>query len=148
MKVILEFEYNASEWTILWLFKTLRKTGIKLNIFKIYYQNNDETCEKLPEVFYSIAFIKKIVSLTTDMPENSFEISSRKQEVAENRQIAMYLCRKYTRKSLREIGYEFGNKTPATVMHACKVVHNLLQTDKKFEIKLSQIENSLISKFK
>ncbi|NJK93668.1 MAG: chromosomal replication initiator protein DnaA, partial [Bacteroidales bacterium] len=87
----------------------------------------------------------KAVCMVTEMPEEMLDSSSRQQEIVENRQIAMYLCRAYTRKSLREIGVEFGNKTPATIMHACKVIRNLVQTDKKFKEKLEKIESFLIS---
>lgn len=145
MKVILEIEYNATEWTIIWLFKLLNTIGIKPKIFKI--EGKDYEVTKSPgdeDVFYSIAYIKKITCLITGTPLDVFESTSRKQEIAENRQIAMYFCRKYTRKSLREIGQEFGNKTPATIMHACKTILNLVQTDKKFQIKLHKIENAIL----
>jgi chromosomal replication initiator protein len=144
MKVILEIEYHASEWTIINLFKTFKYLGITADVFKIERTNNDAFNQDTQE-YYSISFIKKIVGLFTNMPEKFFEIQSRSQEVAENRQIAMYLCRKYTRKSLREIGIEFGNKTPATIMHACKTIQNLVQTDKLFRNKLMQIEMNLTS---
>lgn len=145
MKVILEIEYNATEWTIIWLFKLLNTIGIKPKIFKIEGKDFDETSSSgANDVFYSITYIKKITCAITGTPLDVFESTSRKQEIAENRQIAMYFCRKYTRKSLREIGQEFGNKTPATIMHACKTILNLVQTDKKFQIKLQKIENAIL----
>jgi hypothetical protein len=146
MKVILEIEYNSSEFTIITLFKFFREFGICPRVFKISDKprltdqgNNKE------ENYYSVTYIKKVVCLMTGITEDLFESHFRKQEVAENRQIAMYLSRRYTRKSLREIGQEFGNKTPATIMHACKAIQNLIQTDKKFKEKFDQIEKKLIS---
>lgn len=144
MKVILEFEYHASEWTIINLIKIIKDVGVTVDIFKIERSiSGTETQQTDPNQYISISFIKRIVGIFTNMPENFSEIRTRSQEVAENRQIAMYLCRKYTRKSLREIGVEFGNKTPATIMHACKTIQNLVQTDKTFRTKLSQIEKSI-----
>lgn len=144
MKVILEIEYHASEWTIINLFKIIKDLGVTVDIFKIERSiSESEATQADSNEYFSISFIKRIVGMFTNMPENFSEIRSRSQEIAENRQIAMYLCRKYTRKSLREIGTEFGNKTPATIMHACKTIQNLVQTDKTFRAKLDGIEKSL-----
>jgi chromosomal replication initiation ATPase DnaA len=145
MKVILEIEYHASEWSSLSIFKILNEHKIAAKIFKMRTNLAESNLEKDQQVYYSISFIKKVVSSETNMPEKFFEMSVRKQEIAETRQIAMYLCRKYTRKSLREIGHEFGNKTPATIMHACKAVENLLHTDKLFRSRLATIEMILNS---
>lgn len=146
MKVILEIEYNSTEFTIVTLFKFLRTFGIEPMVFKIQgHRYLTEQANYKEGDYFSISYIKKVVGLFTGMPEELFESSARKLEVAENRQIAMYLCRKYTRKSLREIGQEFGNKTPATIMHACKTILNLIHTDKKFKEKLDQIEKGLIA---
>lgn len=143
MKVIIEIEYNPSEWTIIWLFNLLKKIYVKYKVFKIEPQIATGDEKKIRNIYYSIAFIKKITCLTTGMTEDKLESKSRKQEVVENRQIAMYLSRIYTRKSFREIGNEFGNKTPATIMHACKAITNLCETDRKFQTKLTNIENQL-----
>lgn len=143
MKVIIEIEYNPSEWTIIWLFNLLKKIYVKYKVFKIEPQIATGDEKKIRNIYYSIAFIKKVTCLTTGMTEDKLESKSRKQEVVENRQIAMYLSRIYTRKSFREIGYEFGNKTPATIMHACKAITNLYETDRKFQTKLTNIENQL-----
>lgn len=145
MKVILEIEYHASEWSSVRILKAFKEQGITARIFKIGPKFPERNPENDQKVYYSVTFIKKAVSIITNMPENFFEMSVRKQEIAENRHIAMYLCRKYTRKSLREIGYEFGNKTPATILHACKAVENLLQTDKLFRSRLASVEMFLNS---
>lgn len=48
--------------------------------------------------------------------------TSRARNIALARQIAMYLIRELTSKSLVEIGQVFGGKDHTTVMHACKVI--------------------------
>ncbi len=53
----------------------------------------------------------------------------RSRVVARPRQIAMYLAKTLTSKSLPEIGRRFGGRDHTTVMHAVKRVENLTETD-------------------
>ena len=55
----------------------------------------------------------------------------RTQSLARARQVAMALARELTEHSLPEIGNEFGGRDHTTVLHACKVVRALLDTDGK-----------------
>ena len=57
---------------------------------------------------------------------------TRKREVVQARQIAMYFSKKMTKSSLANIGMHCGGKDHATVLHACKTVDNLSSTDKQF----------------
>jgi chromosomal replication initiator protein len=60
-------------------------------------------------------------------------VSARRQRtLARPRQIAMYLAKQFTSKSLAEIGKKFGGKDHTTVMHAIKTVESLCEKD--FEI--------------
>jgi len=59
-------------------------------------------------------------------------------ELVRARQIAMYLCRKYTSNSLKSIGEEFGGRDHSTVIHAITTVENNLDLD--FNLK-SAVEN-------
>lgn len=58
----------------------------------------------------------------------------RNRELVENRAIAMYFIKKYTKLSLSRIGKAFG-KDHATVLHACKLFLNLFDTDATFRTK-------------
>ncbi|MDP6350594.1 MAG: chromosomal replication initiator protein DnaA [Alphaproteobacteria bacterium] len=62
------------------------------------------------------------------------EMSSarRAQMVARPRQVAMYLAKQLTQRSLPEIGRKFGNRDHTTVMHAVKRVDQLRQADAGF----------------
>ena len=51
---------------------------------------------------------------------------SRQRALTFARQVAMYLCARYTRHSMREIGKRFGDRDPATVRFACKKIADLL----------------------
>jgi chromosomal replication initiator protein len=55
---------------------------------------------------------------------------SRKQPLAQKRQIAMYLCRELTDLSLPKIGRAFGGRDHTTVIHAVERIKNLIQSDK------------------
>ncbi len=66
-------------------------------------------------------------------------LSSRKREVVEARQICMYVIRRETTYSFTKIGELFGGKHHATVLHACETISNLIETDKKFENRHSNI---------
>jgi len=48
------------------------------------------------------------------------------------RQLAMYFAKKYTKASLSSIGSQIGKRDHATVLHACKTVSNLSETDRVF----------------
>ena len=65
------------------------------------------------------------------------------REVVLVRQAAMYLAKKYLDLSTAKIGLYIGNRDHATVLHACKTVTNLCETDKQFRGELSQIELQL-----
>lgn len=56
----------------------------------------------------------------------------RARSVARPRQIAMYLSKQLTSRSLPEIGRKFGGRDHTTVMHAVKKVGELTQSDQDF----------------
>ncbi len=56
----------------------------------------------------------------------------RARAVARPRQVAMYLAKQLTSRSLPEIGRKFGNRDHTTVMHAVSRVTELMQTDASF----------------
>ena len=58
--------------------------------------------------------------------------SRRARAVARPRQIAMYLAKQLTARSLPEIGRKFGGRDHTTVMHAVKKVEELKATDNGF----------------
>jgi len=56
----------------------------------------------------------------------------RARNVARPRQVAMYLAKQLTQRSLPEIGRRFGNRDHTTVMHAVSRVAELMQADSAF----------------
>ncbi len=62
---------------------------------------------------------------------SSKELVSRKRnkEIAFPRQVAMFLCRKYTSYSLPKIGREFGGRDHTTVLHSVDKIKFMLKSD-------------------
>lgn len=69
--------------------------------------------------------------------------SSRKRVVCQARQIAMYLSKRLTNSSVTEIGRIIGNRDHATVLHACKVVNDLMAVDKNYRQTVTQLEKQI-----
>ena len=62
------------------------------------------------------------VSEVSNVAEKEIVGKSRKMEIAEARQISMYLCRNIIGTSLNNIGVYFGGRDHTTVMHAVKTI--------------------------
>ncbi|MDR2293322.1 MAG: chromosomal replication initiator protein DnaA [Prevotellaceae bacterium] len=67
----------------------------------------------------------------------------RKREIVQARQIAMYFARKMTKQSLALIGSEIGGKDHATVLHSCRTVEDLYDTDKSYRQHIIEIEKRI-----
>ena len=92
----------------------------------------------------SIDYIQKVVCDYFDIPVEIMKSKTRKREIVQCRQLAMYFSKQLTKSSLAHIGKHCGNKDHATVLHACKTVNNLADTDKRFKGYISDIEKRLI----
>ena len=92
----------------------------------------------------SIDYIQKVVCDYFDIPVDIMKSKTRKREIVQARQLAMYFSKQLTKSSLAHIGKHCGNKDHATVLQACKTVNNLADTDKRFKGYLSDIEKRLI----
>jgi chromosomal replication initiator protein len=91
----------------------------------------------------SIDYIQKIVSDYFKIPIDMINSKTRKREIVQARQIAMYFSKKFTKSSLATIGIHCGNKDHATVLHACRTVNNLIDTDKQFRVYVDDIEKKI-----
>ena len=91
----------------------------------------------------SIDYIQKIVCEYFGLPSDVLQTKTRKREIVQARQIAMYFSKGLTKSSLSTIGSIIGGKDHATVLHACKTVNNLMDTDKRFKSQIEDIERRL-----
>lgn len=92
---------------------------------------------------YSITYIKGIVSYYYNIDVKKLDLPTRKREIVQTRQVAMYFSKNFTNNSLATIGSQIGDKDHATVLHAIKTVNNLCETDKRFAAQIQEIENQL-----
>jgi chromosomal replication initiator protein len=72
--------------------------------------------------------------------------SSRTQQIARARQIAMYLCRERTGLSLPKIGELFGNRDHSTVIHACRKIAELMRERRSVFNQVTEITTLLSRK--
>jgi chromosomal replication initiator protein len=91
----------------------------------------------------SIDYIQKVVCDYFSLPLELMKSKTRKREVVQARQIAMYFSKSLTKSSLATIGMHCGGKDHATVLHACRTVNNLMETDKRFRVYVNDIEKKI-----
>lgn len=91
----------------------------------------------------SIEHIQKTVCDHYKIAAEVLKSKTRKREIVQARQVAMYFSKSLTKYSLALIGQKIGGKDHATVLHACKTVNNLLDTNKKFKSELLEIEKKI-----
>jgi len=86
--------------------------------------------------------IQRAVAEHFDLRLTDMSSKRRPRSVAQPRQVAMYLCRRLTRASLPEIANAFG-KTHATVLHACKTIHDRLDVEQNLRDAVRTIARKL-----
>ncbi len=94
-------------------------------------------CESKPITIEDI--IAKVCS-HYEIEESAIHTKTRKREVVQVRQVAMFLAKKHTDASSSKIGQLIGNKDHATVLHACKIVKDQVEVDKSFKADIEEIE--------
>jgi chromosomal replication initiator protein len=91
----------------------------------------------------SIESIQNYVCDHFGIDTNKVREKTRKQEIVEARQIAMFLSKKYTKSSLKTIGLQFGGRDHSTVIHAISTVEERLSTSPKHKRILSELEQKI-----
>ena len=67
----------------------------------------------------------------------------RSRAIARPRQIAMWLSKQLTQRSLPEIGRKFGGRDHTTVMHAVKKIEELRASDRHFDEDVDMLKRML-----
>ncbi len=91
------------------------------------------------ERIVTIESIQKFVADYYQLKLTELKSRNNSKSVAMPRQVAMYLCKSLTHKSLPEIGRSFGGKHHSTVIHSIRKVEELRKNDAAF--------NSLVTNF-
>ncbi len=98
---------------------------------------------KANEKYITIEEIQRHVAEHFNIRVSDMHSSKRARTVARPRQIAMYLSKQLTSRSLPEIGRKFGGRDHTTVIHAVKTVQSLQADDPGFQNDLSLLEKML-----
>jgi len=103
----------------------------------------------LKDVFSQIKIItvdkiQNVVSNYFNIPLSEMLSQRRSRPLARPRQIAMYLSKKLTSRSLPEIGRRFANRDHTTVIHAVKTITRLSEQDDEMKKNINQIKSLLL----
>jgi chromosomal replication initiator protein len=74
---------------------------------------------------------------------SAIHAKTRKSDVVQARQVAMYLTKKYTDYSIAKIGQLIGNKNHATVIYAYRTIKGQVDVDKAFRTEIEELEKTL-----
>ncbi len=107
-------------------------------ILKVYVQMHQKEI--------TIDNIIEIVCNYLNIDRSRFNSSERTREIAQARQIAMFLAKRHTKAPLTQIGSAIGGRNHATVLHSCKTVQNMIDTDKSFRAQVDEIEKIVLAK--
>lgn len=81
----------------------------------------------------SVEFIQKIVAAYYNIPVEKLREKTRKKLIVTARKLSMYLAKQLSNKSLVVIGEYFGGRDHSTVIHACKSIEEMLDSDDRFK---------------
>lgn len=101
--------------------------------------------EKPPDAqgLITLARIQEAVAGWFGMGAAELAARSRARSVAFPRQVAMYLARQLTRRSLEEIGHAFGGRDHSTVAHACERIERAAAADQQLKATLETLTRQL-----
>lgn len=91
----------------------------------------------------TIEAIQRTVCEYFNIPEDLIRAKTRKQEVVNARQVAMYIAKELTNCSLKTIGLHFGGRDHSTVIHAYQSVEDQMRLDSKYLTNVTQIRRRL-----
>jgi chromosomal replication initiator protein len=105
-------------------------------ILKDFISSNDKNI--------NIDIIQNMVAEHFNLNLQEMLSQRRSRSLARPRQIAMYLSKQYTTKSLPEIGRKFSNRDHTTVIHAVKKIEELIKKDNEIKESIIQLKKNLI----
>ena len=91
----------------------------------------------------TISAIQKRVAGHFDIRLADMSSRRRPENIAYPRQIGMYLSRQLTGSSLNTIGEAFGGRDHGTVLHACRLVKDRMDTDQTIRQVVSYLQKQL-----
>ena len=98
------------------------------------------------EAEVNVDFIQKTVADYFSVPVGLLKEKTRKKEIVTARQVAMYFTKEHTSHSLKTIGYHFGGRDHATVIHSVQTVSDMIDSDRKFRDQISELRKKFVHK--
>lgn len=125
--------------TRLGAFASLTKAPITIDLAKEVLKNTLKGAHR--EV--TIENIQKTICDYFNIKIGDLKAKRRTMNIALPRQVAMYLCRKYTATSFPAIGYKFGGRDHSTVIHASKTIEKKIKEDPYMQATIEKLEKNL-----
>ena len=94
-------------------------------------------------VSLTIEEIQRIVCEYFGIEENLVRAKTRKREVVQARQVAMFFSKQFTQHSLKTIGLHFGGRDHSTVIHANQSVQNQIETNPQFRDMVEEVRHMI-----
>jgi chromosomal replication initiator protein len=91
----------------------------------------------------SIEEIQRITCEYFGISDDLVRAKTRKREVVQARQVAMYFCKEFTQHSLKTIGLHFGGRDHSTVIHGIQSVENQIETDGGYDETINEIRRKI-----
>lgn len=126
--------------TRLGAFASLNKCPITVDFARDVLQS---VLRERSERAITIESIQKAVCDFFRIRPNDLRSKRRTRTIALPRQVAMYLCRRYTNASFPVIGDRFGGRDHSTVIHAAQVIERRLREDPTFRATVERLERLL-----
>jgi chromosomal replication initiator protein len=120
-------------------FSSLTKQPINLELARKVLIRTHETVTKALDLDTIARNVGRLYSFALE----DLQSKNRNKELAFARQIAMFLMKKLTDKSFRDIGIYLGGRDHSTVMHAVEKISILLLDNQELNVKLKCFEDEL-----
>lgn len=91
----------------------------------------------------TIPMVQKVVADYYKVSPEDLKARSNMRQVLVPRQVAMYLCKRLTKKSYPEIARQFGGKHHTTVMHSVEKIDQLVSSDREMDTVIKRLTDSI-----
>jgi chromosomal replication initiator protein len=125
--------------TRLGAFASLTRSTITTELAKEVLRNTLRGAQK--EI--TVESIQKTICDYYNLKLGDLKAKRRTKNIAFPRQVAMYLCRKYTETSFPAIGDKFGGRDHSTVIHASKTIEKKIKEDPYMQTTIEKLERNL-----
>lgn len=105
----------------------------------------NELVQAFPQKKITVDAILQSVSAAFEVRVSDLRGESRQKEIAQARQVAMYLAKELIEESLMKLASAFGGKTHSTLLHAWKKISERVQLDEMLKKRIQMVQRNLES---